>query len=237
MPQNLIETFGAITKVETLTTIEHNILPNTLVLETVEPFPGYYERTLPDELKPHTIFLITKEIYPFEDVLRACQIVNAQLDNKYNLTFAELIINNSMYTSVRIIDLDNFKIVSQLQDFLIRNGIPLRKKKAINNPAKITIHKPFIVKELKNDIYSDMENPNMFYIELPEKIDWEDFEALTRIVKNNLSNRSFDAALGVFYRKKGIIDAVRLFEAGINLDRAGVIKEKYEKEFSRIVNN
>ena len=45
----IIETFGSITKVEQLHTIDSNILDNTFVLETFEPFPGYHGENLPSE--------------------------------------------------------------------------------------------------------------------------------------------------------------------------------------------
>ena len=64
-----IETFGNILKKEQLGFIEHDILPDTCVLETIDPFPGYYGNP-PNIIKPKSIFLIIKDDFIQEDVIR-----------------------------------------------------------------------------------------------------------------------------------------------------------------------
>jgi hypothetical protein len=42
-----IESIGVLLKEETLQTVEHYVLENTLVLESIEPFPGYHGQNMP----------------------------------------------------------------------------------------------------------------------------------------------------------------------------------------------
>ena len=43
MEQNKrFEVFGTLTKTESVYTIDHKIMPGTLVFEALRPFPGYY---------------------------------------------------------------------------------------------------------------------------------------------------------------------------------------------------
>ncbi|NJM14560.1 MAG: hypothetical protein HC896_03515 [Bacteroidales bacterium] len=53
-----IVTIGNLAKEETLSTIDHKIVQNTLVLESEAPFPGYHGANLPSETKPGMIFLL-----------------------------------------------------------------------------------------------------------------------------------------------------------------------------------
>ena len=60
----IIETMGSISKVEKLKTLDNNILENTLVLEEIEPFPGYHGANLPTGYNPRAIrFLLISTHY------------------------------------------------------------------------------------------------------------------------------------------------------------------------------
>ena len=91
------------------------------------------------------------------------------------------------------------------------NGIKLAKQKTIDTLGLIIIRKNFIVKELEEGIYDDLEEDSKFYIELPKELSWEMFKEFTLNIKNNVDNSDFDAAKGVFYRKREIVEVVRLY--------------------------
>ena len=64
----VIETIGSITKIEHLTTVRSNILPDTLVLRNSNPFPGYKQQENNSYQKPVSIFLILRYRYAPEKI-------------------------------------------------------------------------------------------------------------------------------------------------------------------------
>ena len=69
----IIETMGSISKVEKLKTLDNNILENTLVLEEIEPFPGYHGANLPTGYNPRAIYLVNKKKHSTVKILRMTQ--------------------------------------------------------------------------------------------------------------------------------------------------------------------
>ncbi len=59
------ETVGTITKRETLASMEHDT-DKALVLESLKPYPGYHGTTIPEQLNPVSIFLVTSKKYTGE---------------------------------------------------------------------------------------------------------------------------------------------------------------------------
>ena len=68
-----IETMGSIAKVEKLETLNNNILENTLVLEEIEPFPGYHGANLPTGYNPTAVYLVLKKKVSTIRIMRICR--------------------------------------------------------------------------------------------------------------------------------------------------------------------
>jgi len=90
----------------------------------------------------------------------------------------------------------------------------------------IVIHKNFYVQEMEEGIYSDLEEVKS-YLELPVNLSWETFKEFTHDIKNNLTNNNFDAAQGIFFRKKGIVDVIRVYDCQPGYERFKMIREMY----------
>ncbi len=229
-----IETFGYITKLETLNSIEHDTLPRSLVMESVEPFPGYYERNMPRDLTPRSIFLVLKEEHTFEEILRVCQLIKKDSQEKCNLTYAELEGKQSFYNAVRIIGLDCYMKLHFLQEKFAKYGIEFHKQKKVHSEFKIKVFKPFLIKDWGDNIYKDEENEQMAYLHLPFQISWKVFERITYAVKNNIENANFDAALAVMYRSSGIEDYIRIYDEKITPERAKSVFGFYLTEINKM---
>lgn len=52
MEPSLLTSIGTITKKEKIATVENDIRSNTLVMESLFPFPGYHGTTVPDRTDP-----------------------------------------------------------------------------------------------------------------------------------------------------------------------------------------
>lgn len=228
----VIETFGSITKVEQLHTLESKIIENTFVLETHEPFPGYHGENLPSDPIPHHIFLVTKKEYSGETILRVSQKIKHYFNHSFGAIQGELHIFNTKLNCIRLKDLSGFELIPELQSCYQSEGIEFMRKRRYNKPGLIRVNKYFELKEITAGIYKDLIDLRMFYLEIPVQLTWKLFEQITFSIKNNLDNRNFDAALGILYRQD-LVDVVRIFEKDCSLDRLHSLKERYLAEIQR----
>jgi len=225
--QKLIETVGYIKKEQKLTTVENNIIANTLVLESIHPFSGFHGSNLPEESKPRSLFLILSKDYTFEEIARITKKIKKDFKYDFNASIGKIYFKTSSYSCIRIKYLKSFTFLPELQDLFQENGVKLAKQKAIDTLGLIVINKNFIVKELEEGIYNDLEEDSKFYIELPRELSWETFKEFTLSIKNNVDNSDFDAAQGVFYRNREIVEVVRLYICEGQMEKIKTIKKLY----------
>jgi hypothetical protein len=64
-------------------------MPNTLVLESLHPFPGYHGHTSLKGPAPNSIYLVTDIKYEGEDILRAAKKVRRMLPYKFEAGFGK----------------------------------------------------------------------------------------------------------------------------------------------------
>jgi len=232
--RHLIEVCGYIKKQEILATIDTNVLPHSWVLESLHPFPGYHGKNLPDESDPRSIFLMVHNGYTFEQVARIVRKIHQNFPHSFNATEGTIYFQPYTYHCIRLKYLSSFKYIAQLQEFFENHGVKFMKKREMEKEGLIQINKNFlVVEEQVSGIYRDMNNRVKCYVEIPEKAEWEDFKRYTHQIKNNLVDNNFDAALGAFYRKKGIVDVVRIYEQDHSLDKLHILKQRYEEEIRK----
>ena len=80
---------------------------NTLVLENLEPFPGYHGENLPLDTKPDSIFLITDRQYVAESIFRLSAPMCSYAKIEFDACPAEIFINNTQFYGIRIKELNN----------------------------------------------------------------------------------------------------------------------------------
>lgn len=211
MEQSVLEISGFILKKEFLSTIRFNVLEDTLVLENKKPFPGYFGDNLPDTEEPRSVFLVLQETASPELVGRL--ITNVKKREKHTCygNYAELMIGNEVFSSIRVLGLDCFSRIGELQAALQKEGVKFKKVRTIEQEGLIKVHKTFLLQETEEGQYLDVKDNAKMYFTLSRFISWQDFEAITRQVKNNCRNPVFDAALGGLYRYRGYEEIVRIF--------------------------
>lgn len=234
MARHLIEVCGYVIKEETLATLENNILPHSWVLESLRPFPGYHGENLPDTSDPRSLFLMVHNGYTFEELARMVQTIYQRCTYTFNACEGTIYFHPYTYHCIRLKYLSSFEFIPQLQEFFEQQGVKFMKKRDVEQEGIIQIHKNFLVQEeQESGIYRDIYNPVKSYIELPEKVEWSDFKRYTHHIKNNLIDNNFDAALGVFFRKKGIVDVVRIYDSDQSLEKLQTLKAYYQEEIRK----
>lgn len=223
----LIETMGYIKKEASLSTVESNIISNTLVLESLHPYPEYHGSNLPEKITPRSLFLVLSTEYSFEEIARITKNIKLEFKHDFNASIGNIYFKNSSFSCIRIKYLKSFTFLSELQRLFQEQGVKFAKQKSIEKEGLIIIKKHFYVDEIEKGIYRDMDESSKFYIELPKDLSWNSFKGMTKHIKNNLDNSNFDAAQGVFYRKEGITEVVRLYICEGEFEKVTQIQKMY----------
>ena len=230
-----IETVGTITKRETLASIEHDT-DKALVLETVKPYPGYHGTTIPDQLNPRSLFLVTNKKYSGEQIIRATMAIKKDYGQPFDAVPGQITVFNTLTPCIRVKDMKQYGLIDELVKLYRANGIDFMKdKKMAPFTGLIKIRKYFSLETVADKIYYDLEMPPMAYLEIPVVLGWDEFEGITKTIKHNIEDHNnFDAALGVLFTPAGIIDIVRIYHEDIDIEDVKLIREKYLEEIARL---
>lgn len=228
----IIETMGFIAKVEKLQTLQHNIQENTLVLEETEPFPGYHGANLPTGYNPSAIYLVLKKKNPTIEIMRKTQHIRKYFKAGFDGTAAHITIANDLFNCIRVRYLENYNLIPEIQKNYMHEGIKFMKKKNIEGEAVIEVKKHFELERIDEGIFKDLEDPLMYYVQIPVHLNWSLFYEITTSIKHNLDNLLFDAALGGIYLKE-ITEVVRIFSRDMKLDDLHNIRSHYIEELRK----
>lgn len=234
-PKTLIQTLGGVAKAENLFTLDTHIMPNTFVLENEEAFPGYHGKNLPGDTKPVFVFLITKEKYSTERILRINQKIRKYFNHPFDAVPGDICINNDNLPCIRIRDLDNYDLVEDLQKCFYSEGVRFLKKKTIRAEGVITLKKLFNMEVLEDGYFKDNDDDSTFYFEIGKQLSYQEFASVIKNTKNNIDaeKTNFDAALAAIYTKD-VLDVIRIYSKGAELNFLKEIKEKLELEIKKL---
>jgi hypothetical protein len=230
----IIETIGSITKMESIISIEQNIIDNSLVLKSVNPFPGFRKVKENNTIKKsESFFVILRNKYAPEKINR----INRNLSNDKIIScypsFGEIITQESIFPCIRLKGIENLSQIPLIQEYFKKHELQLMDYQKINCRARIKIFKTFKIVEIADGLYRDLIDGEKIYIRIPNSMNWKRFENITKNIKYNLKNRNFDSALGIIYRFCGPEDVIRVYDEEKTLERALLIKKMYIKEFKK----
>lgn len=223
---------GSIAKVEKLETLNNNILENTLVLEEIEPFPGYHGANLPSGYNPTAVYLILRKKISTVRIMRITQHIRKYFKPGFDGTAAQISINNDLLHCIRLRNLESYAIIPELQKNYTHEGLKFMKKRKIHGAGVIEVKKNFELEKIEDGIYKDLEDPLMYYLQIPAHLNWSVFLEITTSIKHNLDDLSFDGALGAIYMKE-IIDVVRIFARDMGMSDLQKIRQRYLEELRK----
>lgn len=229
--KEIIETIGSITKYENLSVLTHEVLENTLVLQSTDPFPGFEYHGKKDLFKkPHAYYIILRYRYAPEKINRITKLFS--LRNQFDCypSFGEITTKDSVYPCIRIKGIEEATLIPKIQNFFKKNELQLMAKRNFRNPSRVKIFKTFRLMEIYEGVYRDMNEGEKIYLKIPKQINWKRFSYINKRVKAELENPNFDAALGVIYRFCGPEDVIRIYDSDKTLKRALTLKKLYSKE-------
>jgi len=158
--------------------------------------------------------------------------VTKKINDTYNLELAgakcEVTIKSRKLNGVRVRGINRFTDVAQVQQYYQDEGFEFVKSESFSNTeAIIRINRFFEIEELDKGIYKSIIEDDVFYVELPKFIGWEEFKRVTAEVKNNMTDSSFDIAKGILYMNEGITEIVRVVKPKATVDLLKTIQQKY----------
>lgn len=234
--EKIFQVYGAIIKKEVLSSIDKNLCNRFFVLYTDNPYPGYYSQIIPDSnsFLPRSLFFITKGKIENEIIFRLSKQLKLKKNIDVDITPAEIEVQNILRNAIRIKNIDNFSQIKEIATFITESDIRFEKSKNIDEYiGLIKIKKMFEVKEVNNGEWIDTRDNGMAYFKIPRKISWEKFEKITKLIKNNVKNNIFDAALGYFFVNFDIEDIIRIYDPNIDKEKINNIRELYLKEIDK----
>jgi len=227
----IIETLGGLAKEEKLKTLADHIMPNTFVLETEEPFPGYHGANLPTESKPISAFLITRTKYSPEKILRIAHNIQKYFPHKFDAVPGKICIQNDIIHCIRVRGFTNYELIGDLQKCFFSEGIEFAKKRNVFADAVIQLKKHFTIEEIEEEIYRDMDEHSTYYFRIEKQISWQLFLKVTQMVRNN-THANFDGAKAAIY-SRDILDVVRIYSQGITMETLRELKARYTQELEK----
>ncbi|MRT91844.1 hypothetical protein [Ancylomarina sp. 16SWW S1-10-2] len=223
--------YGSLIKEEEFELIESAILPNTFVLESKNPFPGFYEYydNLQKDVTPHYIYLVTDKKYNLETFTRVTQKIMDDTNKKYHAAIGTITIFNTVYNIIRVRRIEHYTDIKELQTSYISSGINFMHKPAnFNYDRGITrLNKFFSLKEVEDGFYFDSVEANHGYFTITKNIPWREFDELTKQVRYNMDMLHFDASIGFIYINFRAVDIIRVYAENLDLETLKQIRSKY----------
>lgn len=234
MSGKIFETIGTITKKEKLAVVEAETNSNALILEALQPFPGYHGATVPDSLEPESLFAITRLMYNDERIIRTIQSLKKESPVEFDGAPGTLNIQHEDYNFIRFKYLPYANAGEVINQFE-KTGIEFKKtRKIVPYESILKVRKFFTLQENIEGIYNDREDNNMFYLEIPVLLRWNTFEKITIEMKYNMEDNNFDAAQSSIYCRKGLMDFVRIYDRDSCQGKLIFIRDKYLEAISRL---
>ena len=226
--QNHCEFFGTLEKLEEFTTLTQNIIPGSLVFESLSPFLGYYNEN-PNDYNPLYVYLVVNRTYAVFDVVRAFDKVREELDFDFDAAKAFVKFNDRFYNAIRIRHLQGYDRIRDIQEGFVKHGIGMLM--ISDNQKKVTAHvdlkKVFCLTKMTDEIFLDACENNHAYFEIPRQISFDEFVDLTRKVRNNWMESKFDAALGYYLTEQRIIEIIRIYSDKLDMKYLEGIRKLY----------
>lgn len=226
-----MEVFVNLTKKDVVVSVEEKILPESLVFESLNPFPGYYHN-LPTDPGSLYIYLVLDKQYPLEEVLRATLAIEKKYDWDFDAGKAYMTIGSNFLNAIRIKHLPSLDLLLKIQEAYVDQGINFLMKKQLKGKleANVKIVKFLELQKLADGIFLNVQDPTFAYVEVPKYLTWDEFSKISMDVKYNWAGHEFDAASASFYIDGVLYEAVRIFSDKMDVDYLEAIKKLYAEK-------
>jgi hypothetical protein len=223
-----MEVFVNLTKNDTVVAIDEKVLPGSLVLDSLNPFPGYYHET-PTSPRPIYIYLVLANQYPLEEIIRATQNIEKEYNWNFDAGKGYMTIGSEFLNVIRLRHLPELDMVAKIQEAYQKQGINFLMTKKLKGKleVKVKIVKFLLLENIGNGIFINSEDPTFAYVEIPKYLHHEAFLKVSMDVKYNWDGHEFDAARASFYTDGKLYEVVRIRSDQMDLEYLEKIRQLY----------
>jgi hypothetical protein len=231
MANKKMEVFLNLTKNDTVVALDDNILPGSMVFDSLNPFPGYYHE-LPTDPGSMYIYMVLDQQYPLEKILRATQCIEKEYDWKFDAGKAYISIGSTNLNAIRVRHLPSLDLIEKIQEAYVKQDILFLMNKKLKGKleARVKIVKFIGVEQLAEGVFQNIAEPTFAYIVIPKYLHAEAFTKVSMDVKYNWEGHEFDAARASFYTNGRLYEAVRIRSDKMDTDYLNDIKKLYAEK-------
>ncbi len=220
------QTLGLIFKEEKVASLDFNIIDKTLVLEAVNPYPGYYRDDNKSKEKI-SVYMVSKNSLDIEIVARLANKIKPDLDFDFTASYSTVCIKNSTFNTIRFFEIDDYSKVIKIQKALIKNNFEFEKFQKINGEALIRVSKFLKIEVAEDVLFIDGDTKDFLYFEISKELNWNKFRDLTIGIRNSWKLANFDAALGSVFLDGQIHEIIRIYSKNANLNDFREIRKRF----------
>ena len=223
------DVYGMLGKYESLFVVSGKSLPGSLVFESLNPFPGYYDHQ-ENDIKPVYLYVALDHEYSVFDIERAKLAVKKTYDWHFEAAKGKIDLFGKHYDVVRLRHLDSFDQLAPIQNEFIKAGLKLKMSssgKGKDQKGFIQLLKLFHIHKLGKGIFIDTSEEFHSYLVLPRRLPWEEFVETTLKVRYNWESTDFDAAIGCFFIHGELKEMVRIYSKNVSLEYLTALRELY----------
>lgn len=225
----LINVCGSIIKEESIVPITSNIAKNTCVAEADRPYSNYFGvAPFNMQTKPNSLFLFTTPYYSLQEVLRFAKLINLSCMQNLNIAVSVLEFAHEHYPAIRIKNFPDYKMIHNLQECFMAQGVEFAKKVNIGKTAIIRTNKCFSLETVSKNIFIDHLQEKTAYVALSKLINQDYYKQVIADIKNNTTSPMFDAARGAIILDSEITDIIRIYSGHLDVEMLKIIRDKFE---------
>ena len=225
--RSLDRIYGCIYKKEFLTTVEKDILPGSFVLKIWKPFHGLQDK-MPLRNIPAFYFMVMKEDYPLDDIIVASDRMKLKYDQLFDAVEGNIYVAGETHPVIRIKQFDKSLSIKDIQNLFTEYGFGMSTNRLlIKERGVIKLKKYFSLEEVGKGVYFDKKTPELAYFRLPNQVEWDLFEEITKRIKVNVALGDFDTALGAFHIGEKTEYIIRVLKLQRSLDSIDLLKQDY----------
>lgn len=234
-----IQSLGYLLKKEKLASLASEHVHDELLLESLEPFPGFYEEyfvpTTASEQRPKSVFMVIKnfDVCHEDDFIRMSMHIKRDHKILFDAALSSITLFNEPATTIRV-HMDDYGLLPDLINHYSQVGIKFQPDKNVKPyQSLIKIRRFFDLEVMSEGIYKDLDKADTYYLKVPLFMTWDEFEQATVSIRNNFDYKTYDAAQAAIYNKPGIVELVRIYDRKADLSKLESLQHKYVIEVER----
>ncbi|MBN3035554.1 MAG: hypothetical protein JW861_08200 [Bacteroidales bacterium] len=234
MPEKELK-YGAIIKREALSNSTLESGSGKLILVSKDPFPGYYcsESNPADNRCKELSYYLPVSVLPHTHEDTVCNLSLALArELKVHACPARISLMGKYVGAIRIKNLNKIP-VDEIIEFYSSNGLSFFKNVRVNTYlSSIYLNSFFEIIRLGKDIYRNIVSPALYYLLIPEPVEWRIFERVITYQKSKGGFVNYDAATGYWIGKPAFVHFIRIYAKEITMDQMKGIRRDFAENLS-----